>query len=239
MAGAIYGFSESRRRHKVRARVALPRRMRHAAINQAPANTLCITHWRTVTINFKLGDVRPRDPQKDPMSRTWVGWDPALSPQGNFNQNRGVWALGRRVHKEKLATYSYNAKVVMVVELDRNGGKIEFDEFPDPDGGRTKFAVRGKVLGPGDADYDALIGTAVDGFRNPVTYHLHPMDAPRTCGCGCGGDVAGDRAFLPGHDQRAVHDRISQEWGTTLGFIEWFDAAYGAPGETADLEASI
>ncbi|PPL19813.1 hypothetical protein GY24_04135 [Microterricola pindariensis] len=141
------------------------------------------------------------------------------------------------MHKVKIATYSYNSEVAMVVKLDRKGGKIEFDEFPDLEGGRTKFALRGKVLGPGDADYDALIGTTVDSFRNPVTYPLRPLDTPRTCGCGCGEEVADSRDFLPGHDQRAVHERIAQEWGTTLGFIEWFDATYGAPGET-DLEAA-
>jgi hypothetical protein len=32
------------------------------------------------------------------------------------------------------------------------------------------------------------------------------------------------RAFLPGHDQRAIHVRIVKAWGDTLSFMDWFDA---------------
>jgi len=31
---------------------------------------------------------------------------------------------------------------------------------------------------------------------------------------------------VPGHDQKAIHARISKQWGGTLGFIDWFDATY-------------
>jgi translation initiation factor 1 (eIF-1/SUI1) len=53
--------------------------------------------------------------------------------------------------------------------------------------------------------------------------------APAACqrDCGCGGRVTGGRVFLPGHDQRAVHERIARQWGDTLGFIAWFDNEYG------------
>lgn len=34
-------------------------------------------------------------------------------------------------------------------------------------------------------------------------------------------------ALRPGHDQRAVHERIARQWGDTLGFIHWFDDTYG------------
>jgi hypothetical protein len=40
--------------------------------------------------------------------------------------------------------------------------------------------------------------------------------------------VSGNRSFLPGHDQRAVHERIARQWGGTLGFMDWFDATYPA-----------
>jgi hypothetical protein len=42
---------------------------------------------------------------------------------------------------------------------------------------------------------------------------------------------AGARQFLPGHDQRAVHDRISEQRGNTMGFIRWFDDTYRQPAE--------
>jgi hypothetical protein len=31
--------------------------------------------------------------------------------------------------------------------------------------------------------------------------------------------VVGGRLFLPGHDQRAIPERIARRWGDTLGFI--------------------
>jgi len=87
------------------------------------------------------------------------------------------------------------------------------------------------VLEPGDPVHHALIDQAsLDGFRNPVTYVAdHPLDRPRTCACDCGGVVTGARQFLPGHDQRAIHDRIAAQWGNTVGFIRWFDTTYGKP----------
>lgn len=91
-------------------------------------------------------------------------------------------------------------------------------------GARSKRVVVGRVLRPGDPAHDALIGQPVDGHRNPVTY-IAGLD-PRTCRCGCGGTVAGGRAFRPGHDQRAGHDRITRQWGGTVGFVDWFDATY-------------
>ena len=81
---------------------------------------------------------------------------------------------------------------------------------------------------------DRPLSHPVDGHRNPVTY---PSAGVRTCACGCGVDVVGSRVFLPGHDQRAIHDRIAQEWGTTLEFVEWFDETYGNPRASAPSEA--
>jgi hypothetical protein len=44
------------------------------------------------------------------------------------------------------------------------------------------------------------------------------------CACGCGAvAVRGD--FAPGHDQRAIHDRI-RKVGTVREFIEWFDRTW-------------
>ncbi len=46
----------------------------------------------------------------------------------------------------------------------------------------------------------------------------------RVCGCSCGTPInRGD--FLPGHDQRAIHERIAKV-GTVKDFITWFDNAW-------------
>jgi hypothetical protein len=172
----------------------------------------------TVTINLKLGDRRDVNPATDPMSRTWVGWSAELSSQEIYEQNRGIWFLGRRSRSQRLATLSHHGEVVAVVALEA------IEDVPDLGAEKTKQAIVGRVLGAGDADYDALIGQPVDNFRNPVTYS---SSGTGMCACGCGGSVTGNRVFLPGHDQRAIHDRITQKWGTTLNFIEWFDHTYG------------
>jgi hypothetical protein len=38
---------------------------------------------------------------------------------------------------------------------------------------------------------------------------------------------------MPGHDQRAIHDRIARQWGNTLAFVDWFDATFPKDGSTA------
>ncbi len=60
----------------------------------------------------------------------------------------------------------------------------------------------------------------------PLTYISVPATGPVTCACGCGGPVPGHRVFLPGHDQKALHDRVAAQWGSTLAFVRWFDATY-------------
>ncbi|WP_329047361.1 hypothetical protein OG738_34670 [Amycolatopsis sp. NBC_01488] len=45
----------------------------------------------------------------------------------------------------------------------------------------------------------------------------------RPCGCGCGEST--DRDFLPGHDVRAMQDRVRSYFGASpMRFIEWVDA---------------
>lgn len=181
-----------------------------------------------MAINFKLGDRRDQVATEDPMSRTWLGWSAELTDQEVYEQNRGIWFLGRRARSQRIATFSHSGAVVAVVAVE------EIEEIPSLSDERPKQAIVGRVLESGDADYDALIGQPVDGHRNPVTY---PSSGVRACACGCGGEVAGNRAFLPGHDQRAIHDRIAQEWGTTLGFVQWFDRTYGNPRNRRGIDA--
>lgn len=178
-------------------------------------------------LNFKLGPEREVAPEQDDMGRGWWGFSPTRSAQETYEQNRGVWLLGPRAARERHATFSFDGTVRVVVEVDR------IETVPVKVGaGRPKSAIVGRVLQAGDPVHDALIGRPVDVHRNPVTYLDDPSDGPRSCACGCGTAVAGHRAFAPGHDQRAVHERISRQWGSTLGFIDWFDANYPAQPTT-------
>lgn len=172
-----------------------------------------------MAINFKLGPVTQVDPATDDMDRDWIGWTHLHSPQQTYEQNRGVWVLGQRAQRERLATFSYDGRIKLVVEIER------IKTVPAKQG-RSKSAIVGRVLEPGDPRFDALIDQSVDAHRNPVTYITEPAAGDPTCACGCGGPVPGHRSFLPGHDQRAVHERIARQWGSTLAFIDWFDATY-------------
>jgi hypothetical protein len=181
-----------------------------------------------VAINFKLNSQWKLDPELDDMSRAWVGWDEAKSLEVNFEQNRGIWLLGRRAEKETYATFSLDGKVVLVAEI------TDIETIAPKDPARApKRAIIGRVLGPDHPMHDAFIGRLVDGHRNPVTYMPDPGHETKICACGCGETVPGQRDFVPGHDQRAIHDRIARQWGDTLGFIEWFDATYPEARERA------
>ena len=176
-----------------------------------------------MTINFKLGPVAEIDPAVDGMSRTWIGWSHLQTDYETYEQNRGVWVLGPRAARERIATFSYDGVIKAVVSID--GLEVIPGKLP---GERSKRAIVGRVLKVGDPVYDALHGQRVDHHRNPVTYLTDPDGGDPACACGCGASVSGNRSFLPGHDQRAVHERIARQWGSTLGFMDWFDATYPA-----------
>jgi hypothetical protein len=172
-------------------------------------------------LHIKLHDRRRIDPADDyPMGRDWVGYDATLSDDDLFAGNRGRWVLGPRAKNEKYAVFSYigDHAIKFVAEIDgieRSG---------------DRSALVGRVLPPNHPIARRWVGApAPDSFRNPVTY-FKPGAGPSTCACGCGEEVLSRRMFVPGHDQRAIHARITQQWGGTLGFIDWFDATYGTPG---------
>ncbi|WP_205695651.1 hypothetical protein [Conexibacter sp. SYSU D00693] len=170
-------------------------------------------------LHVKLHDRRTIDAETDPMGRTWVGYDPEESLDVLFDQNRGRWVLGKRADLERYAVFSYTGDhtVKFVAEID--GYETSED----------KRVIVGRVLGSDHPVVRRWVGApAPDSFRNPVTYFDDPATGARECACGCGETAAAGRAFVPGHDQRAVHARISEQWGDTLGFIRWYDATYRA-----------
>lgn len=176
-----------------------------------------------MAVNFKLSDVKSIDPNDDPMNRDWVGYNPALTDQAVFDQNRGMWYLGARAGQERYATFSYAATIVVIAEIDG----VDTLPWPNPGKRRDKQAVAGRTLKPGDDAYEHFIGRDVDRARNPVSYIEDPDPAaPRFCACGCGAAVFGTKHFVTGHDQKALHERIASQWGDTLAFIQWFDATY-------------
>ncbi len=167
-------------------------------------------------LHIKLADRRPAR-SDDPMGRKWWGYDPTVPIDRLFEINRGRWVLGPRADRERHVAFSYTGdhEIKFVAEIDR------IDRL-----GKRRVIV-GRVL---DADHPLSrkwVGAeAPNNFRNPVSYVKDPGD-PSTCACGCGEPVPVGRSFVPGHDQRAVHERITKQWGGTIGFIDWFDATFG------------
>jgi hypothetical protein len=181
-----------------------------------------------MTINIKLSNVESENPDTDPLRRTWWGYRPTSSPQEVFEHNRGMWYLrADRAVDERWLTFSFAGKIVVVCEIDG----VETLQWRTADPRRPKQALTGRALEPGHPVWAHFIDRPIAPARNPVTYIDDPeprrLEDSRRCACGCGTPVAGSKHFAPGHDQRAVRERIARQWGDTLGFIQWFDEVYG------------
>ena len=166
-------------------------------------------------IQITLGRRRPIDPSEDAFARSQIGWTEGLSDQQLHDIARGTWVMpGERVERERFAVVSGDVIIRQAMEI----GRI----VDTPDGRR---AFEGRILGPGHPVYDRYVGKpAPNGAQqNPITYFKSPLDN-RKCNCGCGKPIErGD--FLPGHDQRAIHERIARV-GTVMDFITWFDQTW-------------
>jgi hypothetical protein len=169
-------------------------------------------------IHIKLGE-RRNVTFDDPMHRDWVGYDQTVPLEDLFARNRGRWVLGARAERERYAAFSYTGdhKIKFIAEIEG------FQDYG------SKRAIIGHLLDESDPIAQRLAGTDVpDHHRNPVTYFTERDAEPVTCACGCGGVLGTSRAFIPGHDHKAIHSRITRQWGSTLAFIEWFDRTYAA-----------
>lgn len=174
-------------------------------------------------INLNLVDKYPVGPGtrvgEDPSiwNRTWAGYDPHATDAVNFEQNRGVWKIAHsKGNRERIATMSLSHVIKIIAAVDH------IEDIPLHGGGVKQAVVAARILGPGDPDYDRLIDTTIESFRNPVRY-LPDDAADSICLCGCGAELSRGRRWVPGHDQRALHDRVTQGWGSVERFIRWYD----------------
>lgn len=163
-------------------------------------------------LHITLGERRLVASETDELGRDHVGYETGMSDEDMYTANRGCWVLGERADSERYALFSHKGIVRMAIAIER----IEPTSS-------NRRAIAGQVLQPGDRVYDVYVGgpAPVHGVRNPITYIDDPRFDRRECACGCGKEVTrGD--WIPGHDQRALHERISRI-GTVKQFIEWFD----------------
>ncbi|WP_331743684.1 hypothetical protein OG762_48305 (plasmid) [Streptomyces sp. NBC_01136] len=156
----------------------------------------------------------------DEYGKSTAGWRPGLTDEEVYEAGRGRWRLGTRADRERYALFTAKGIVVLAVRIDSITAA-------DPDGRRT---INGTVLKPGDPMYDKYVGSdaPVGKSQNPVQYVDSPFD--RTlCACGCGSETPSGRSFIAGHDQRAIHDRISKVGGV-VPFLDWFDKTWNEAG---------
>ncbi len=167
-------------------------------------------------LHITLGEKRATDPAIDGLGRSCVGFDESMTADDLYTANRGCWVLGARADQEDYALVSFGGTVRQAIAITA---------IVPTRGGRR--ALEGKILEAGDPVFDTYVGkpSPVSRVRNPITYFA-PAVGQRLCACGCDGTVE-KGAFLPGHDQRAIHARVSKV-GTVVDFIEWFDATYDA-----------
>ncbi|MBC3189507.1 hypothetical protein H7X46_00285 [Pseudonocardia sp. C8] len=168
----------------------------------------------------------------DALGRNWHGWFPRMTETEAYEAGRGAWKLGPRADTETFAlvvagTGDPHRTVLAVIEIDALTG-------PAPDGRRS---FTGRVLEPGHPVRDTYLGRPAPletVSRNPVGYVDLPEEEPyriRACACGCGTQTRRD--FAPGHDQKAIHDRIRRHFdGSTVEFLHWIDQ-HGPGAEAA------
>jgi len=133
-----------------------------------------------------------------------------MSEQEVYDAGRGWWKLGSRAEREKYALLTALGVVRQVIEI------TGWDQA-----GADRRAFEGTILGPGHPMYEQYFGQVLEATsRNPIGYLDDDTETPCRCGCG----ESAKNLWLPGHDQRAIHDRIRRDFdGDVAAFIDWYD----------------
>lgn len=164
---------------------------------------------------LKLGSYEPV--QSDPLSRSSIGYFPRMTEAEAWEAGRGVWRMSaEKVSRQKFALIVGEGHVHAVGEI--TGVSVHGD----------RIALEGHVLAEEHPVRDAYLGQpdpVETGSQNPVGYCdllEEQQFVRRPCYCGCG-DLT-DRDFLPGHDVRAMQNRVRQHFdGSPLKFVQWVE----------------
>ncbi len=163
--------------------------------------------------------VRPEIPQK------YINHEPKDWPLPVlYEAARGWWGVGPKAFQERYAlihnTFEGVNTILAVIEIDPNGWKSRTED--------KDWQFSGRVL-----TGDHPVAKRWVGQRSPIgatsqmmfSYFSDPELGPSQytdCACGCGEPTP--KTWRPGHDQRAIHQRIADHFGgDTLSFVRWFD----------------
>jgi hypothetical protein len=167
----------------------------------------------------------------DTLDRTWAGYFPGMTEEQAYEAGRGVWTLGPQADDERFA---------MIVAGHKGAGTVravvEIDEIHNDKEVAGKRYFTGRVLPAGHPLREAYLGQpdpSGSTSQNPIAYARNLPEEEgfllRDCLCGCGAQMR--RAFAPGHDQRAINDRVARYFGgSAAAFIQWIDANTPEPG---------
>ena len=157
-----------------------------------------------------------------PLGREYVGYFPRMTEEEAWLAGRGVWKMNKdKAGRERFALITGEGVTRAVAEITGytvhetpSGTRIALEGWPVPEG----HPVREAYLGKPDP--------VVNGSQNPVGYCDLPEETTfrtRACACGCG--ETSDRDFLPGHDVRAIQQRVRDHFGgSPLALIKFVDA---------------
>jgi hypothetical protein len=173
-----------------------------------------------MAIRFKLGGYETV--AGDPLGRGYVGYFPRMTEDEAWTAGRGVWkASAEKIKRQRFALVVGEGAVRAIAEIT---GHTEHDTPTGP-----RIALDGRLLPAGHPVREAYLGRpdpAASGSQNPVGYCDLPEEQPfllRPCACGCG--EKSDRDFLPGHDVRAIQQRVRDRFdGSALKLIQFLDA---------------
>jgi hypothetical protein len=172
-----------------------------------------------MAIRLKLGGYETV--HGDPLDRTFIGYFPRMTEDEAWEAGRGVWKLNReKAVRQRFALIVGEGVVRAVAEIT---GYSEHDTATG-----VRGALEGQPLPDGHPVREAYLGQpdpVANGSQNPVGYcDLSEEQAYRLrpCACGCGQDT--DRDFLPGHDVRAIQQRVRDHFnGSPLKLIQFID----------------
>ncbi|MBB4932860.1 hypothetical protein F4561_003680 [Lipingzhangella halophila] len=170
-----------------------------------------------MAIRFKIESYRPTP--DDPIGRTGVGYFPRMTEAEAWEAGSGTWKVDRaKADREQFALVVGADRVLAITRLSATYAT-----------GDARIAFEGELLTAGHPLYERYIGQPdplANGSRNPIAYGQIDGEEEfldRGCACGCGTETAS--VFAPGHDHRAVMQRVRDHFdGSILSFIRWVDA---------------
>lgn len=180
-----------------------------------------------MAVRIKLGGYETMT--GDPLGRVHVGYFPRITEDEAWQAGRGLWKMSRdKAGRERFAIITGEGITRAIAEI--TGHTVH--ETP----GGVRVALEGRLLPAGHPVREAYLGEpdpVVNGSQNPVGYCDLPEETAfrtRACACGCG--ATNDRDFLPGHDVRAIQQRVRDHFGgSPLAFLRFVDARVPGSGE--------